>query len=701
MARGHEVIEKRVDVVERFMSRGRSARSIIAVIGVFAIGVAIVPSAAAQALSGSDFQAGYIISDSNFYDSNSMSVADIQNFMNARVPSCSPADGVPCLKDYVESTTNKAGTAGRCTSYSGAANESAATIIYRVGQACGISPKVILVTLEKEEALVTSRTPTAGRYKIAMGYGCPDTAACDTTYYGFFNQVWSAARQFRTYTATASQWSYHIGNVVVAYSPNASCVKGTVNIQNQATANLYIYTPYQPNTAALNNLRGSGDSCSAYGNRNFWVLYNDWFGSPTGPTNPYGTVDSIRTGPLSATVTGWTIDPDTDSPINVHVYVDGVFGNGATADINRPDVAALGHGANHGYTTTVTGLSPGAHQICVFGINVLFGTNTLFTCQTVSGQAGSPFGSIDTATTGAGSVTVTGWTIDPDTAASVNVQILVDGVATPAIPANLSRQDVAGAYPGYGGAHGFSATATGVGGGSHSICLNVINTGAGVDTDIWCSMLSVPTGPPQGYLDSVSASAGTVSVSGWALDPDSANPISTQIFVDGQQRIAITSDGSRQDLQPLGLGTNHGFVGSTAISSGTHSICAIAINVGPGSNTNLGCRKVTIATGAPFGNVDSAFVTNGTLTVHGWSLDPDALAPIDVHVFVDGQLRVISHADGDRPDVAVAYGLGSMHGFAAPITPIAPGDHTVCVYAINVGPAMANPNLGCLAVTAP
>ena len=687
--------------MKKFISRGRLTQSVaIAIaVAVTAVGLVAVPSAPAQALSGSDFQAGYIISDHNFFDSNSMSVAEIQSFLNSRVPSCASAGGVPCLKDYVESTTNRAGTSGRCASYSGVANESAATIIYRVGQACGISPKVILVTLEKEEGLVSSPAPTAGRYKIAMGYGCPDTAACDTTYYGFFNQVWSAARQFRTYTATASQWSYHIGNVVVAFSPVASCVKGTVNIQNQATANLYNYTPYQPNTPALNNLRGSGDSCSAYGNRNFWVYYNDWFGSPTGPTNPYGSVDSIRTGPLSATVTGWAIDPDTDSPINIHVYVDGVFGNGSTANISRPDLASLGHGQNHGYSTTVTGLSPGAHQICVFGLNALFGTNTLFTCQTVTGQAGSPFGSIDTATASVGSVTVTGWTIDPDTASSVDVQVLVDGIATPATTANLSRPDVAGAYPDYGFAHGFTATANGLTGGSHAICLNILNVGAGSDTPIWCSTLVVPTGPPLGYLDSVSAIGGVVSVSGWALDPDSANPISTQIFVDGQQRIAITSDGDRQDLQSLGLGTKRGFTGATSVSGGYHSVCAIAINVGPGSNTSLGCRTVLVATGAPLGHVDSASVANGTLTVNGWSFDPDTAASIDVHVFVDGQLRVISHADGDRPDVAAAYGIGALHGFAAPITPIAAGAHTVCVYAINMGPPVANPNLGCLAVT--
>jgi len=55
-----------------------------------------------------------------------------------------------------------------------------------------------------------------------------------------------------------------------------------VNVQNYATAALYNYTPYQPNAAALGNLYGTGDGCSSYGNRNFWVYYNDWFGPTAG-----------------------------------------------------------------------------------------------------------------------------------------------------------------------------------------------------------------------------------------------------------------------------------------------------------------------------------------------------------------------------------------------------------------------------------
>jgi hypothetical protein len=74
-------------------------------------------------------------------------------------------------------------------------------------------------------------------------------------------------------------------------------------IENSATAALYNYTPYQPNQAALNNLYGTGDGCSAYGNRNFWRIFNDWFGSSQTPPfnaqliyqSPYPTISAGQT----------------------------------------------------------------------------------------------------------------------------------------------------------------------------------------------------------------------------------------------------------------------------------------------------------------------------------------------------------------------------------------------------------------------
>jgi hypothetical protein len=60
------------------------------------------------------------------------------------------------------------------------------------------------------------------------------------------------------------------------------CGSKVFQLKSQASAALYYYTPYTPNDVALKNLYGTGDTCSAYGNRNFWRFYSDWFGSPIG-----------------------------------------------------------------------------------------------------------------------------------------------------------------------------------------------------------------------------------------------------------------------------------------------------------------------------------------------------------------------------------------------------------------------------------
>ncbi|SKA93769.1 hypothetical protein SAMN06295879_1803 [Agreia bicolorata] len=240
----------------------------------------IAPAQTASAADASDFNAGNIISDEQFFDGAAMSAQDIQNFLVAQVPVC--RSSYACLSTYSQNTPTIAGTAGRCDTYVGQANESAASIIARVGMACGISQKALLVLLEKEQSLVTSSTPGQGRFESATGMGCPDTAPCDPGYGGFMYQVYYAAKQFKIYSANPTYFNHIAGRVNnIRFSPDASCGSSPVLIVNQATAGLYNYTPYQPNAAALNNLYGTGDGCSAYGNRNFWRIYSDWFGSPT------------------------------------------------------------------------------------------------------------------------------------------------------------------------------------------------------------------------------------------------------------------------------------------------------------------------------------------------------------------------------------------------------------------------------------
>lgn len=242
---------------------------------------------AANALDGSKFDPGLIISDSVYYDFGAMSVAQVQSFLNNKVPKCKIAASDPftCLRDFHMDVPAKEAVEGRCSAIDAATNQSAAQIIVTVGRACNINPRVLLVTLQKEQGFISNTSPSEAQYRKAMGYGCPDTAACSSKYYGFFNQMYSAASQFHWYGNPAGSFTFlKVGrNVTIDYQANKkSCGARTFMLKSQATAALYYYTPYTPNAAALANLYGTGDSCSAYGNRNFWRYYWDWFGSPIG-----------------------------------------------------------------------------------------------------------------------------------------------------------------------------------------------------------------------------------------------------------------------------------------------------------------------------------------------------------------------------------------------------------------------------------
>ena len=246
----------------------------------------------AGALITDGFKAGNIIDDAVFTNKSSMTVSQIQSFLNSKVPSCDTkgeklsefggpdlnGDGkvqrwewgksrynqttFPCLRDYREN------------------NKSSAQIIYDVSQKYSINPQVLIVLLQKEQALVTDTWPLTIQFKTATGYGCPDTAPCDTQYYGLTNQLDWAAKMFRAILNNTPTWytPYVLGNNYIQYSPNSSCGGSTVNIQNRSTQALYNYTPYQPNAAALKAEWGTAP-CGAYGNRNFYSYFKSWFGT--------------------------------------------------------------------------------------------------------------------------------------------------------------------------------------------------------------------------------------------------------------------------------------------------------------------------------------------------------------------------------------------------------------------------------------
>lgn len=346
---------------------------------------ALLNGPAAGAVAARDWTPGRIIDDALFYDKNSMSAADIQTFLNAQVPSCDtngtqpniynpsisnaqyaaqqgwPGPPYVCLKDYYQvprSDQNLNNLQGRSIP-SGA--WSAAQIIKNAADTYGVSPKALLTTLYKESPgpLTTDNWPLASQYKNAMGYGCPDTAPCDPAYEGFYNQVTNAARQFKLYRDNPNSYRYKpFQNNAIQFNPITACGSTSVYIENYATAGLYNYTPYQPNAAALNNLYGSGDGCSAYGNRNFWRIYNDLFDPIRSLNN--GLAMNIITQPDSTPAKGqdvtYTVSFTNNFSTSVTLDAIGIVGRqGSLTGPNR----------DFGWQGPVT-LSPGVPQQFTF-----------------------------------------------------------------------------------------------------------------------------------------------------------------------------------------------------------------------------------------------------------------------------------------------------------------------------------------------
>ncbi|GGL66009.1 hypothetical protein GCM10009706_00580 [Curtobacterium citreum] len=666
------------------------------------------PQDAASALSGSQFDAGNIISDAEFYNGGGMSESAIQSFLNAQIGTCSSSS---CL-NVGRYSLNSHGADAMCSAVTGGSSLSAAQIIARVGAACGINPKVIIVTLQKEQALVnggTARNPSAGILARAMGYACPDSAngGCDPAYSGVGNQVYWASWQWKRYgnpagTSNYFTWFAPDGNRSVQYNPSASCGTKTVYIQNKATAALYYYTPYTPNQAALNNLYGTGDSCSAYGNRNFWRLYSDWFGSTSGGgTTAAGNLDGVTAGYNSVTVNGWALDTTTSASTRVDVYV-GSAGTAVPAKQSRPDVGAAYPklGSAHGFNQRITA-APGPQQVCVFAISANGATSANLGCSSVVVQDGSPFGSLDTASAVPGGVSVSGWAIDPETAASLDVHVYADGKLLQRLVANQNRADVGRAYPSAGPAHGYSGVVAAPPG-VHSICVYGINVQNGGNRVVGsCTSVNVPGSKPIGSLDEVTTTPTSLTVRGWALDGDSASSIPVDVYVDGVGR-RTTANAQRGDIARnwTAYGSAHGFSLTVQASNGPHQVCVYAINVGAGSdNTQLGCRTVTVKNAAPIGSLDVVTAANGSVQAAGWAIDPDTAAPIAVDVYVDGAGRRLT-ANAVRKDVARSYpSAGPNHGWSGTLA-AASGQRQVCAYAIDSAGG-ANTLLGCRSVVVP
>lgn len=310
------------------------------------------------------FDPGNIIDDTVFTNTRAINAGGVQTFLESKVPACDTngqklselgghdlnGDGRVQRWEYGKEYLGQ--TTFTCLrDYRTPDGRLASQYIYDTALKYTINPQTFVVLLQKEMGLVTDEWPSNHQYSRATGYGCPDNTGgtCDSTYYGFENQVDWSGKMFRAILNNSPTWytPYVLGNNYIQYNPNASCGGTTVNIRNRATQALYNYTPYQPNAAALAADYGSGDSCSAYGNRNFYLYFRDWFGFNRGPiaftvsgsNNIYTMVGGYKLAvPYMAALQDYGVSSDSIQTVS-QSYVDSVAsppsGSGISSEIGH------------------------------------------------------------------------------------------------------------------------------------------------------------------------------------------------------------------------------------------------------------------------------------------------------------------------------------------------------------------------------
>ena len=201
----------------------------------------------------------------------------------------------------------------------------------------------------------------------------------------------------------------------------------------------------------------------------------------------------------------------------------------------------------------------------------------------LAGLSGSPTttGAFEAATGVGGGVQISGWAVNPASSAPTYVWVNVDGRGGPML-ANQNSSASAVAYPALGSQHGFAGLVS-AGPGAHTVCVSGFNS-----VPLGCKSVTVPSNS-QGSLDSVTATAGAITVTGWAVDMRTTDPVYVWINVNGSGGPAIADQPLNWIDGYLGKGPNHGFSTTIAKPPGTYQVCAYGVD-----SVALGCKSVTV-----------------------------------------------------------------------------------------------------------
>ncbi|MDO8489879.1 MAG: hypothetical protein Q7S47_00510 [bacterium] len=255
------------------------------------IGAFIVAPLLALAQQGVDstFNPNLIIPDEAFNDTRTFGGAEgVQQFLNSKnsiLANTSPdfiaklnEPNSPSLKTTLEDPQPNLDH-----------SRSAAELIWDAAQSSGMNPQVILVTLNKEQGLITGSAPKNLQKVLdrAMGFACPDTTGCGDLFPGFYYQLFgnvdTAGNRYLGATKSLMKSFYaqngrgpaingrpaQVGETIVLQNTiggySGILPLQLVTLSNRATAALYRYTPHVFN-----------------GNYNFWKFFVAWFKYPNG-----------------------------------------------------------------------------------------------------------------------------------------------------------------------------------------------------------------------------------------------------------------------------------------------------------------------------------------------------------------------------------------------------------------------------------
>lgn len=443
---------------------------------------------------------------------------------------------------------------------------------------------------------------------------------------------------------------------------------------------------------------------------------------PRAAVTPVGQFESLALTGATVRVTGWAVEPGAASPqvTMTDTAPDGTVSTTATtAGVVRAGLADVYPTSSaHAFDASYVTGGRGTHSVCATVTDTGAGLGDV-TLGCLQYTVGDPVGSFDAATLTGRTATVTGWAVDPDQPtkpATVTVSDRLGGgpATTTRIVADATNAGVDGAVRGAGPAHAFAAAVPVTGVGEHTLCTTVggIRT-AGISVDLGCRTVTVAPAAPVGSFDSaVSADRRTVTVAGWAADPDQPAAASTVTVAvtnaTGTTRTTLTAGGTAVAPLPATVGQAHAFTGTVPLTAtGTSTVCVTAVSrSGPTVTTDLGCRSVTVAWLHGWLDSVTPAVAGGTrtLAVRGWAIDqgsPTSAAPVTLTVTgPSGKTSTVVPAGALRADVGRAFtGTGDNHGYLTTLKVAKAGTYTVCATVASLTNPTQLTQLRCVPVT--